>query len=174
MTKLENKILLIITGLTVLCVVVWITLYYYTKTKAENIADLKQELRLLEDKEINSATAESLLRRTADRRSLLDDYFYTEDTAVNLIERIETIASLASVSLEFSDVKTEAGLKLNFSSSGSFSNIQRFLNLIENGPFLSQFTKLDLQERTIIDEKGAQLKDWIADISLTILSFNGN
>lgn len=123
------------------------------------------------DKEKNQGL-ERMLKDTETERKKLSEYFITKKNAVSFIEQMEKIGKSAHVALSVNSVSDEAKdtgvINLNFSVMGSFSNIFRFIELVDTVPYKVTIKKMDIQ--AVNDQKEENLK-WSGSFTVMLESF---
>ncbi len=118
----------------------------------------------------------SYLKRTLDdlseERIKLDLYFITNRDIVRFIEQIETLGLEAKAPVKISNVEVEGvnSLKVDFTSSGSFSEIFYLANLIEKLPFEIVVNKFNISKESV-KEVSTKDTNWSAEFSITLKGF---
>ncbi len=169
----KNKTILIMLSLAALALAGWVILFYLAINKADVIAEKNDQIRQLKDKKSNLTLLDNSIQDTVINRRLLDSYFYNEDSIINLIEIIESLAGRSGVEIDLSNIDSGEELKLSMRVEGSFIAIQDFIKRLETGPFISQFEKVTLQERSAVVEEEV-VENWSSAITLKILSFTAD
>lgn len=172
MTK-ESKTLILVSLLNVLAVVGWVFLLVMLLDKSEVIASKTQQLNQLESNQSELINSRSLLEQTKDSRQLLSQYFYNEDSAVELIESIEVLGRESGVQVSFSDVSTDQDLVLDLEARGGYDQVVDFLGRLEAGPFVAKFERVSFGESGVVDAEGVVvLGGWAIEASLRVISFD--
>jgi hypothetical protein len=115
---------------------------------------------------------ERTLKDTEEDRNKLSEYFVTKTSAVAFIERIENLGKSAGVELSVNSVsdaaKNSGVLQLDFSATGSFSNMYRLMALVESMPYKVTLKKASMQK---IGDQQEVTGDWKGDFMVTLESF---
>jgi len=95
------------------------------------------------------------LQKTAEdsveERAELTSYFLQKDSdSITFLNQVEQLAPVAGIDLEteslrqFTDPQNQNWIQVDFSFSGTQRNVQNFVQVLENIPYLSQITALSL------------------------------
>jgi len=98
---------------------------------AKTAQTLQQKLVLQEIEQ----SERHVISDTKQKREKLQSYFITEEEAVSFIEQLETLSTVAGVSLSISsvDVKKE-GLSVQLNTESAWTETYHFLTLVESMP----------------------------------------
>ena len=124
---------------------------------------------------------ESLFNNLKERENSLSEIIITKDKIIDLIKNIELYAAKANVELKIQSVQVpydeHSPLHLKIETKGGFSQIYKFMEMVENAPYLSSFGRTSLQKTLgapyAPSEKDKQKTEqiWILNADLNILSY---
>lgn len=118
----------------------------------------------------------SYLKRTLDdlseERIKLDLYFITNRDIIRFIEQIETLGLEANAPVKISNVEVEGmnALKVDFTASGSFSDIFYLATLVEKLPFEVVVNKFNISKESV-KEISQKNTNWSGEFSITLNGF---
>lgn len=168
-TKLLKVVGLLLANLAALGLVITFTSWLFTRqteitNQTQALKDLSQKKANLEVLKHSAQTLETLGPKVA-------AYFIDTDSFNLVIETLEATARQAAVNFRFesvspSSVAERPALALQFSATGSFADLGRFLLLFENLPFKLVINQASWQV-TSIDK----LPQWGLEVSAVLLSF---
>lgn len=129
-------------------VLVCVGVYYYMyrsliKSNAE-VAILSGELAKDGAKQEKTEALRQSIEKSTEDRTLLDSLFVKKDQVADLIQQLETLAALSSITKTFSvdsasddnlDPFDKEKLHISVSTAGTWKNTSRFLALLENLPY---------------------------------------
>ena len=144
--------------------------YFFSLEKAQrqDVASLTKEIAVLTVEESQANKIKKQLSETDAKRSVLVSYFVDVNNPVPFEEAIENYGLQTNTKVNFEGLevkKSPKSLNSAISVSGNFTNIYRFLALLESAPYELSVTNLDLQS--------ADAGLWKARISLSVYSVNG-
>ena len=67
--------------------------------------------------------------------------------------------------------KDNTGLILKMKDTGSFSQVYKFITLLENSPYELEFTSVNIHSLLKEDKNNTQKTIWEADLSIKLISF---
>lgn len=105
---------------------------------------------------------------TEEQRSGLSSRLIKEDKAVTFIEMVEKVGTESNTKLELGSITSSAGLlKANINVIGSWANVMTALTLLENLPFSSVISDVDLGTSAV---SGKEAKVWSLNLSIEALT----
>ena len=108
---------------------------------------------------------------------LLESHFAASSDIVPFLDTIEKLASQAGTKAEILSVdiaKDNPSLMVQMKTSGSFSSIYKFLELLENSSYELEFVLVDIKSTSAEDisvQKGVKIPQWEAVFGIKLLSF---
>ncbi len=123
----------------------------------------KEELRRDEIKALDRS-----VRVIEKERMQLETHFARSSDAVPFLDTIEGLAPKVNAKAEVTSVeilKDQSGLMVEIKASGTFSDLYRFLTLLENSPYELEFVGVEMHKGT---EVGLQ---WNAVFKIKLLTF---
>jgi len=107
-------------------------------------------------------------------RALLETHFAKSSDIVPFLDTLEGLATKTGAEAEVSSVdvlKDEVGLMVGLKATGSFSEVYKFLMLLENSPYELEFSSIDFQTRVSQDLESVAVPTWNAVFKIKLLSF---
>jgi Tfp pilus assembly protein PilO len=116
------------------------------------------------------------LNQISNDRSMLETHFTSSSDIVPFLNTIEQLepSSLASVEIDSVDTGTNnSALTVGLKASGSFTEVYKFLTLLENSPYELNFLSVDIHKTTPGDMSTTNIKNsaWEAVFKIQLLSF---
>ncbi|PIP86649.1 hypothetical protein COV42_00160 [Candidatus Campbellbacteria bacterium CG11_big_fil_rev_8_21_14_0_20_44_21] len=159
----KTKILIVI--LLILNLLVVGGYWFFTSAINKNneiVSDLSQELDLQIAKERQLRSFKKILAETKEKREALDSYFIPAADIVSFIQEVEALSALSGIEIEIGSVDVREFLEdetssdrlefldISMTTEGSWSGSFRFLELLENMPYLIALNKfaLDAKQNT--------------------------
>lgn len=153
----------------------WI--YYSSASASEKIISAKRDIAQIGRREANIKKLEDLTLSIAPEEKKISGIFAQSDNLVLFIEKLETAASDAGVSLEIESAEfatsgkpaplDEVLPRFKIKTEGGFGQCFRFLRLLETMPF-----QIEINDASFSLRQGAEGgKFWQLHISITLLSF---
>ncbi len=158
----QTKTLFFMSGALFLMTVTLYSLGMVMTTKAgEDIQALQGEISSALVKKTSLKSLEDDFRSTENEQAILDEYVLPKDGGVSQFEELDSLASLAGVSLQNSSVTTEdipnnkdvRFVKIVGSASGSFSSTRHFLRLLEEFPKASIVEDIEFSQNGTSEKK---------------------
>jgi len=150
-------------------------LFYVIAVKTEDVSVLIQELESEVVKEQEFLTIKKILAATVEDREKLDAYFVRTDSAVDLIERIESLGVHAGVVVSFESLAVKGDvqsfLDLNFTTKGDFDDMLYFFSLLESLPLALSFEKVFISKNESKDPKDTIAGEWKGSFTMAVSSF---
>jgi hypothetical protein len=111
-------------------------------------------------------------------RDQLETHFAQSSDVVPFLNTIDGLAGGVDVKEEVTSVDVEAdntSLLVGMKASGTFSNLYKFLTLLENSPYELEFTGVDMRKETVSEvgngNKNVPVPKWDAVYKIKLLSF---
>lgn len=168
----KNKVFTIVLILTLLALGLWSSLFYVLTNKATVLAEKNRQLNQLRNYQSNAVSLKSVISQTASARQMLAEYFYDQDSIVDFIEAVESLATETGVLAQFLNIETDQGFSATLEAEGSFLAMTDFLQRLETGPFMIRFNQVLLSEEPRFDEAGNESLVWVVHLDITLLSFD--
>ena len=130
---------------------------------------LAQEIEAIRDKEAQTAQAEEILFRVAEKESVIETYFVSEDTIVDFLELLESIEENTVVAIDIISVsinEEEQVFDINLTIEGRFGRVMQTLEAIENLPVFIVTESGSIE--TIIRDEGDDPEIWTASVSYNV------
>lgn len=170
-TTLTSAILLNVVILVVLGLI-----FYEVRHKNQQISSVQNEISFESKKIDRLKNLQTLVETTSGDRELLDHYFLSKDNLVEFISLVEQLAKDAGVKVGLDNVGEEESensqylnLRMNISTSGSWSDVLRYIAMLENLPYVVKLDNFILQRSLDGDEKTVV---WSARLTLRVLMVN--
>ena len=107
----------------------------------------------------------------------LETHFAKSSDIVPFLDTIEGLASKVNISAEVVSVNiltNHTGLTVGAKTSGTFSEIYKFLALLENSPYEIEVTSIDMRRETELnseENKNTTVPKWNITFEIKLLSF---
>ena len=111
-----------------------------------------------------------------DEKIQLETHFAQSSDIVPFLDTIDELAGDVSVKAEFVSVnilKDHTGLMVQVKSLGTFSNLYKFIKLLENSPYELEFISIEIHRQTELDadNKNVKIPEWNGLFKIKLLSF---
>jgi len=150
-------------------------LFYVIAMKTKDVSSLIQELESEVVKEQEFLIIKKILAATVEDREKLDAYFVRADSAVDLIERIESLGVHTGVVVSFESLAVKGDvqnlLDLNFTTEGDFDDTLYFFSLLESLPLALSFEKVFISKNESKEPRDNIAGEWKGTFTMTVLSF---
>ena len=118
----------------------------------------------------------SSLAQVADDRASLTTHFAQSSDVVPFLNTIEQLAPAVGATAEVDSVDTGTNnnqLIIELKVSGTFTEIYKFLTLLENSPYELNILSMDMHTATLtsVPSKNITTSDWEAIFRIQLLSF---
>ena len=109
-------------------------------------------------------------------KTLFETHFAQSSDIVPFLNTIEKMASSVGTKAEVSSIEVaedNTGLLLEMKDSGSFSQVYKFITLLENSPYELEFTSVEMYTVSgdDTDKKGTKKGGWEAIFKIKLISF---
>ena len=116
------------------------------------------------------------LTQVSSDRDLLETHFTQSSDIVPFLNTIEQLAPPTGAKAEVDSVGTgtnNTGLVVELKASGTFTQVYKFLELLENSPYELNFLSMDIHKSTILDGSSGVTNNssWDAIFQIQLLSF---
>lgn len=138
---MENKKLIISIFLVVLIslgiIGSWFYLCYAVNLKKDNVDKINSQIKAIEKQMEESHSLEIFMKDIEGDKERIESIFLEKDALINFIRDLEVLARNSGVVMKLTaigvdDVDTLGGAHLRLSVRGNFSEIYRYLTLLEN------------------------------------------
>ena len=171
--KSVTNLLLISISLSFVFCFVFIFLYRGINKNIKTTDKLKTELseemsRREEIKDFNES-----FKLIEQERNLFETHFVQHSNIVPFLNKIEDVAKSVNTQIEISLVeisKDNIGLVIQMENTGTFSNIYKFINLLENFPYELEFSSINIYSDYTENKKSTD-NLWKANITIKLISF---
>ncbi len=170
---LKNKIIKnLIFAVTIFSITfaMFVVAVFFLQDKISSFDEKIEILKKQQIKRLNGNKLRLLADLTADDRNTLSDYFLQkEEDAIVVLNKIESLAKKLGVKLKINHLSlsenkktSENWIEISLISKGDYKQILVFTEALENLPFLSRLTQINL-----VKEKDSDI--WKADFTLSIM-----
>lgn len=147
-----------VVSLVFFCVSLGGFIYMITEVNDKGVL-LKEQVSALFKKQAQEESFYKLKRveeESREQRAELDSFFFKKESdSIDFLNSIEALAPQVGVSLKTESLKQTAGsvageswVEAAFSLNGTYGDVMRFVTLLENLPYVSEMTRLDIGART--------------------------
>ena len=154
-------------------------LFYTVQTAGAQIAQLQTETKTLEAQETEVDALKKNLAATVVSQQKLSSYFIDPANIVPLLEKLEGYGRSTNVSVQFNTVEVKSSpskLDISLGANGSFSDVYRFIALLESAPYEFYITKANVRSVVPVGlvptGTGPHSSGWEATISLSVVSLS--
>ncbi|MBU0999319.1 hypothetical protein KKG24_03390 [Patescibacteria group bacterium] len=116
-----------------------------------------------------------MLQKIVPERALLEEHFIKSSDVVPFLNTVEKLAKEAGVSSQINsvDVKDNMSLKVELRALGGFKAIYKFLILLEDSPYLLDFSSMNLHKLLSSSGSGKNESNlsWEVVFQIKLLSF---
>ncbi len=162
--------------------------YMYTRIskKTTSIESIATEIENEKKSQQNILGLKRSITLTEEKNKLLNSYFVTEETVVDFIKSIESLAKDSGVSVQISSLQPgeqtgKQGLYVSLIVNGGFNEVNRFLVFLENMPYqiVTNRVQLSSEKNTlspVIDPKtgkpqALKVQQWNASVDFVLISY---
>lgn len=174
--KFKKTSLIISITVFLLCCILFFLLYKEIKNNIEiskqSLVDLEKEIARREEvKNFNNS-----FKSIEQDKTLFETHFAQSSDIVPFLNTIEKIANSVGTKAEVSFIevaKDNTGLMIEMKDTGSFSQVYKFLMLLENSPYELEFISVEMHSTPALDAKGKSIKGnaWEALFKIKLISF---
>lgn len=143
--KKTKKLFLTFLVLSVFGLAFDITVFFVIKQRTEAVSIAENQLALAAEKANSLKSVKALMDDTAERRAKVGTFFIKDDKVVDFLDSLDTLGTQNGVKLAINSVavaplsKTSSSyleqLNIKVQVEGSWSNVYRFLTLLETMPY---------------------------------------
>lgn len=174
--KFKKTSLIISITVFLLCCVLFFFLFREIKNNIEiskqSLVDLEKEIARREEvKNFNNS-----FKSIEQDKTLFETHFAQSSDIVPFLNTIEKMALGVGTKAEVSFIevaKDNTGLMIEMKDTGSFSQVYKFLMLLENSPYELEFTSVEMNSISVLDANGKSTKGnaWEALFKIKLISF---
>ncbi len=136
-----GRIAIILGLISLLVVVFWVSLFFLIRQDKQAVREISQS-----NQQLIGGPNESF-SLSKEKVAKINSYFLTSQATVKLLEDLEQIGRQKVVTLAVSQADDKATeLKLNLTTTGSFSQTMEFLQSLENLPYAGRIERLELRK----------------------------
>jgi hypothetical protein len=181
--KKRYKILIsLILAFVVLATVTFVFLFLFNNVqkKNKNFVELLKKTEELEQKNEKIKVLNESVQDVFDQKILLDKYFARKSDVVPFLDSMQSLATEAGTKGNFSFVDLSVdglGLEVQMNVEGRFEGVYRFIKILENSPYVFEFTEMSLQRKDpMLTEDGSVVLNpvWILNLKMKLISFINN
>lgn len=167
-----KQILGLMIGLNILVFSVCGVVVYTMQNKEKDIQRAVNELAKYSEGQKETSYLKRTLDGLAKERAKLDLYFITNRDIVRFIEQIETLGAEAGAPVKITSVEVESisSLNIDFTSSGTFSQLFHLASLLESLPFEVVINRFNISKESVKDISPKETK-WSAEFSIALKGF---
>jgi hypothetical protein len=147
----------------------YVFLYQATRSVGSSNALLQAETTVLEGEQSEVGSLKRDLAANQARQPVLVSYFIDAADIVPFLETVEGYGRTTNVAVKFDTVDIKRApdqLAVTLTGEGSFTNLYRFIALVEAAPYELTFTNASV-------EKSGTSGEWQARLSLAVTSITG-
>ncbi|MES2087983.1 MAG: hypothetical protein V4467_03245 [Patescibacteria group bacterium] len=171
---------------TVLVIALYVFVFSQISQKKQHIEALANSIQTLEEQNQAVVSAKDSISETIDLRNKIDEYFVAKDGEVNFLNFLQTLGTEEGLSLEVSSVSIDPSpaasgvfelLNLEVQVQGPWSNVSRFLALLELLPYKISMGDVAIRKQSDAELSGNQKKStgtgpqWVGDFKMSLLKF---
>jgi hypothetical protein len=153
-TTIRNLIITLI--FTVLAAGAFGLMVYYVFGQGSKLANQIAVLESERAQEASFIKSQRLLEDTKEEREVLQNYYLARASdSIDFLNQVEALAPSLGINLEtrglesFTDAADSSEwIKVDFDFSGSRENVQKFIKILENFPYVSRVTEVSLIARS--------------------------
>ena len=145
----------------------WFYLCYAVGVKKSNVDEANHRIKTIEKQIEESRSLESFLKEIEEDKKRIKSIFLTEDVVVNFIRDLEVLARNSGVvmkltAIDIDNVQKLGGAHFRLSVNGRFSEVYRYLTLLENIEYQVSIKAAHLQESN---------DSWLGNFEIILNSF---
>jgi hypothetical protein len=149
--KISNKKIYILGAATILLILIIILpLFNSIRKSSQELFSQKKELALFQQKEKELENIREKYKAYQESLGKIDNLLVDPALPIELISFLEKSALDSKSSIKVASTREIAGpepaLSFNTTFSGSFSNLLKFINRLENGPYLIEIINLNIKK----------------------------
>lgn len=167
MTRSTIKTLIIAVLLLVLAGGVFGFMFLETRSKGAVLEEQITTLATQRTQEESFFRLRSITEETVTERAEIREYFLTnESESIEFLTYVEELAPQAGVTLTtesleaITDADQQDWIEVDFRFQGTRTEVQRFVKILENLPFLGRLTRLEIASQSS--------QTWVADVTMVV------
>jgi len=109
---------------------------------------------------------------TQGKKNQLETHFVQSSNVVPFLNTLEDLGTGVGVKMKVASIdisRDGTGLLIQLKSTGTFSQVYKFITTLENAPYELEFVSVDLKKEVTEDEESSN--QWEANINLRLISF---
>lgn len=176
MQKLFQKFSILFLSIIIFIFSCLVLLYFYNKINLYNnesqSVEEKWQMEVARRNEIKML--DHSIKIIEPERAQLETHFAKSSDVVPFLDTIEGLAREAGTEAEITAVSIPAdnsGLLVEMKSSGTFGNLYKFLELLENSPYELEFIAVSMQKKEETSSLDIGIPEWEEFLKLKLLSF---
>lgn len=147
----------------------------YFKIKNDNLetdqmfAEWQKDYKQREDTKLLS----NFLKNTIEERKLLDSHFAKSSDVVPFLDMLENLASRVGAKAEVLVINVpndNTGLYVEARAAGSFESLYKFIKLLENSPYETEVTSMNITRVSSSDD-AKSASGWTINLKIKLISF---
>ena len=180
-TSTTNNYLLVLILLNIFLALIGLfVLFDFRNNRLVEIDNLNAQLRSLQGMSTRATNLRLAVKDSKEKRDKLSLYFITKKTVLTFVKELESIASRAGVILKLNSlsiVKEEkqqdkpSYLKLSVRASGGFSELFRFLTILEDLPYRVRFNTVGISKLESKAGFEKPVAPWFGDVDFDLISY---
>jgi hypothetical protein len=114
----------------------------------------------------------NFLKNTVEERKLLDSHFAKSSDVVPFLDLLESMASNVGAKAEVLVINVpndNTGLYVEARATGSFESLYKFIKLLENSPYETEVTYMNMSKASSGDVQSAS--GWTINLKIKLISF---
>lgn len=187
MLKIKNNFIATIIVLILIVLVAGLGvffLFFKVSSERKSIIELKKTMLQNNKKSEENKILADTLNRLKKEKEIIDAVFLKEEDFVRLIKSLESAGDISGVALKINSISPanidkKTNPQVSFTAKGSFEQIFKHMNMIENLPYLVTIESVSLQNIQDAKDKPDNYKpplsrEWQALFSLRLESYEKN
>lgn len=156
MNKASTRNLILACLLLSAAVAVFGVMAYQVQAQGEKLNEQIETLRIQQTQEASHFQLRRQAEDTVEEREALQEYFLTQESeSIDFLNDIETLAPQAGVELKTSALEAitdkndeSEWIQVTFTFLGERVSVQRFIKILENVPYVSRLTSVNMSRES--------------------------
>ena len=177
---MQNKLKKISLSISFIVLLIFCSLFLFLFREIKNNIKISKESEVNLQKELvkreEMKNFDISFKTIKEDKDLFETHFVQSSDIVPFLNKIEKMASSVGIKTEVSLIevsKDNTGLLLEMKVIGSFSQIYKFLTLLENSSYELEFISVDMRSlvKEDINKKNIKKIEWEANLKIKLISF---
>lgn len=154
-------------------------LFLKVLSERDSVTELKKTILQNNKKSEENKILTDAIDRLKKEKETISAIFLKEEDFVRLIKSLESAGEASGVSLKINsisptDIDKKTNPQVSFTAKGSFERIFRYMNMLENIPYLTTIENVALQNIQDAKDKSLSGRGWQALFNLRLESYEKN